>query len=71
MLDGFCVVDVFPFPKLQFHELGGPVERSVKFVGTPIHTGLELKLATGGVLLEPTVIVSIWLHPLASVIVTE
>ena len=42
-------VEVFPFPKFQFHDVGLPVERSWKFTikGEQPDRGKPLKLATG------------------------
>ena len=42
-------MDVFPFPKFQFQEVGLPEERSVKLTisGEQPFKGVALKLATG------------------------
>ena len=72
MLDGFCRVDVFPSPKFQFHVDTPEVDRSVKSVGTPMHTGLELKFAITGtvVTVAESVIVSGQLLPDIAISVT-
>ena len=47
--EGFCVVDVAPLPKSHAHEVGEPVEVSVKFTvrGTVPDVGAAVKEATG------------------------
>jgi len=46
---GFGKVEVFPFPKAQFHDVGLPVERSWKLTmsGEQPDNGLAVKLDTG------------------------
>jgi hypothetical protein len=70
VFSGFCVVEVFPSPNVQFQEAGGPVERSVKCVLAPMQTGPELKFATGGMLESGTFTLAVSIHPFESVTVS-
>ena len=72
MCEGFCNKEDVPSPKSHDHPLIDPEimeEPSVKFIGFPIHVGVELKSATGNgfaravTLIEP-------LQPAVSVTVT-
>ena len=47
--EGFCKVDVAPFPKSQSHEVGLPVDKSLNFttIGEQPETTSDVKFAVG------------------------